>query len=275
MKQPMPRGTAINNRRMASWVSAFLGYRHAISEARIDRWLDQFSRRDCDIAARTLDCVEFITHEQMTSAFRSILNRLDGWNIDESLRHGRWRFVAFSGSSGESGDSMLRVFRLANGLSSRRYNNLFIYRSELAKENLGPEDTVVFVDDFAGTGNQACDSWQKEFAELLSGKPVVYLVLVAASNFAIERIQNETDLTVVPHIELSPADNIFSARCSHFTRSEKDTIFRYCKRGDKRNPKGYGDCGFVIVFAHNCPNNTIPILHAYNQRWEGLFRRHD
>ncbi len=36
-----------------------------------------------------------------------------------------------------------------------------------------------------------------------------------------------------------------------------------------------GDCGFVIVLAHKCPNNTIPILHARRAGWEGLFRRHE
>lgn len=34
-------------------------------------------------------------------------------------------------------------------------------------------------------------------------------------------------------------------------------------------------CGFVIVFAHTCPNNSIPILHVSHTKWQGLFRRYD
>jgi hypothetical protein len=275
MKQPMPRGSSIGMKRMRGWVSVFSEYRHAVTEPRIDRWLDQFSQNDRDLAARILDCVEFITKEQMTSAFRSVLGRLGGWSKNEKSRRGKWRFVPFSGSSGESGDSMLYTFRLANGLNSRAFNSLFIYRSQLASENLGPDDTVVFVDDFAGTGRQACKAWRQDFEELLPGKPNTYLILAAASVAAREKIENETDLTVIPHIELFEEDRIFSYKCRHFTPTEKDSLLRYCRKGDKRNPKGYGECGYVIVFAHNCPNNTIPALHAHNQKWEGLFRRHD
>lgn len=275
MKHPMHRGSAINMQRMTGWVSVFSEYRHAVTEARIDRWLNQFNQHDRDLAARVLDCVEFITNEQMSAAFRSILNRLEGWDKDEKRRRGRWRFVPFSGSAGESGDSMLHKFRLANGLNGRMYNKLFIYRSELLGEKMGPGDTVVFVDDFSGTGNQACTAWRREFEELLPDKPTVYLILIAASNAARERIEDETDLTVISHIQLTEADDIFSSRCRHFTQDERDKLLQYCRRGDKHNPRGFGDCGFVVVFTHNCPNNSIPILHVYNQRWEGLFRRYD
>lgn len=274
MKEPMMRGTPIDMKRMASWVSVFSGYRHSITEERIDRWLLQFDRGHRDLAARVLDCVDFVNHEHIAIAFRSILNSLDGWDIDESNRRGRWRFVAYSGSAGESGDSMLHRFRLATGLHNKKYNDLFIHRSELLRDNLGPSDNVVFIDDFAGTGKQVCDSWGA-LQELLPGNPIVYLVLIAASTPARKKIANETELAVVSDIELTDHDNIFSSTCSHFTASEKELLLRYCRKGDTRNPRGFGNCGFVIVFAHNCPNNSVPILHAYHPRWEGLFRRYD
>ena len=274
MKRPMGRGLAIDMHRMTSWVNTFAGYRHPVTEGRIDRWLNQFDQKDRDIAARTLDCVDFITHEHMTIAFRSILRGLDGWNRDESRRRGKWRFVAFSASSGQSGDSMLHKFRLANNLNGKKYDSLFIYKSELLGNSLGLGDNVVFVDDFAGTGRQACEAWA-EIEELLPGNPTVYLILVAASVSARTKITNETHLTVIPHIELTNCDNIFSSECGHFTTREKDALLRYCQKGDKHNPRGYGNCGLVIVFAHNCPNNSIPILHAHHHKWEGLFRRYD
>ncbi len=274
MRAPLPPGMPIDNHRMAGWVGLFSGYRHAVTEQRVDRWLNQFRTNDRDLAARALDCVDFITHEQMAAAFRSILNSLNGWSRDANFRQGRWRFVAFSTSAGQSGDSMLHRFRLANGLSGRQYNELFIYKSQLLSENLGPEDTVVFVDDFSATGTQACDGWG-DIEELLPGDPTVFLVLVAASSAARERIGNETGLTVVPHIELTEQDNIYLPACGYFTQHEKDTLLRYCRVADNRYPRGFGNCGFVIVFAHNCPNNSIPILHGYHPRWEGLFRKHD
>lgn len=146
--------------------------------------------------------------------------------------------------------------------------------SELIREGLGVGDTVIFVDDFAGTGTQACDAWPM-IEELLPEGPNIYLVLVVASSTARERIGNETGLSVIPCQELAEQDNIFSPECAHFTEQEKERILEYCALADSKQPRGFGDCGYVIVFAHRCPNNTIPILHTRHNKWEGLFRRED
>jgi len=275
MKHPLRRKTPVDMHRMSSWVTTFSGYRHPITEQRIERWFTQFSSEDRDLAARILDCVEFVTHVQISTAFKSILSSLDGWHIDEARRRGIWRFVPFSTSAGESGDTMLHKFRWANNLNHRKYDELFIYKSELLQAPLNPQDSVVFVDNFAGTGQQACKAWDETIQELLPGNPNAYLILVMASNCARERIERETELMVNPYSLLSEDDNIFSPRCSHFTPKEKKTILKYCRKASNQHPRGHGDCGFVVVFAHNCPNDSIPILHVFRKGWEGLFRRYD
>jgi hypothetical protein len=256
MKHPKPRGSAINAKRVRSWRETFQSYRHTINDNTIDRWLDQFKTADKDLAARILDSVEFISSEQISSAFRAILSDLLGWNLDENLRTGKWRFIPFSGSAGESGDSMTHKFRHANGLSSKKYNDLFIYRSDLLREEINAEDNVVFIDDFSGTGRQVTENWSL-LQELLPEQPNTYLILVAANNSARQRIMNETYLQVVSHYDFSESDNIFSPQCNHFSDEEKNNLLKYCKWADKRLPKGSGNCGMVLVFAHNSPNNSF------------------
>src|SRR5207253_1370137 len=112
-------------------------------------------------------------------------------------------------------------------------------------------------------------------SELFANQPRAFLALVAAGHKAVDRIRNETDFVPASHIVLGESDSIFSDRCTHFTPAEKETLLRYSLMANRQEPKGYGDCGFVTVFAHRCPNNTIPILHSHHQKWEGLFRRHD
>jgi hypothetical protein len=275
MKRPKRRNTPLDLKRIRDWVNDFAGYRHSVSEERIRGWLQQFGEPDQDLAARVLDCVDFFTHDQIVGAFRAVLNGLDGWNRSESQRHGRWRFVAYSASAGESGDTMLQKFRHANNLAGAQYNELFIYKSEVMSEGLGREDTVVLIDDFVGSGDQACDSWSRGFGEILAEVGRVYLVVVAACERAVSRVATETGLEIVPHVQLRDRDNVFSTRCREFNQSEKDVLLGYCKRADWRNPRGKGDCGLLVVFAHSCPNNTIPVLHASNRRWEGLFRRYN
>ena len=275
MKQPKDRNLPIDVVRMGEWLNDFSGYRININEGRIDRWLQQFDGNDHDLAARILDAVDFITEQQMTHAFRNILNGLDGWNSNSDRRAGKWRFVAFSQSAGESGDTMLYKFRHANNLAGNQYNKLFIHISDLLREGLGPNDTIVFIDDFSATGTQVCKAWKEQIQELLPDDPRIYLVLIITSVYARERILDETDMIAISHFELRESDNIFSNECTYFDDNEKSTLLSYCTKADKSNPKGYGDCGFIIVFAHTCPNNSIPILHVRNRQWEGLFRRYD
>jgi len=276
MKRPLPRGSAIDEDRLAEWVALFAQYNHSVTIGGIERWLQLFRADDRDIAARILDCVHFITNEQIVAAFRSILSNLPGWDKDETRRSGKWRFVPFTASSGESGDTMTHKFRRANNLNFKKYNHLFVYKRDLLLEELTTEDSVVFIDDFSGTGEQVGKTWGETLqTELLPGKPNVFLVLVATSTAARTRIEEDTDLRVNSHIELTEEDNCFSPRCRHFSSHEKGIIENYCRRANNREPRGRGNCGFVVVFAHGCPNNSIPILHSYHPRWRGLFRRDD
>ena len=275
MKIPLPAGRAIDGPRMASWLTAFGGYREALSQGSIDRWIEQFDGKDRDVAARLLDSVDFINNLQIRTAFRTLLNSLEGWNISENLRRGKWRFVPFSGTSGRSADSMIHIFRQANNLSGKKFNSLFIYKSDLLTETYTQDDSILFIDDFSATGDQACESWKDFFSEIVPPEPRKILILVASSDIAIARIRSETDLEVHNEITLTDSDNIFHDRCLHFSVTDKNIIMKYCRKADRRQPRGYGEAGYIVVFSHRCPNNTIPVLHVISKQWIGLFPRYD
>lgn len=278
MNKPSPKNTAINTKRYNKWTRLFGSYRTTINRTVIEEWLNQFKKEHKDLAARLLDSVMFFELNSITSNFKAVLKSLNGWHQDEKYRSGRWFFVAMSGSAGESGDIMLREFRRANGLSHKMYNEHFITRSELVRKGLTHEDKVVLVDDFTATGDQVCEVWndpEVAFSELTSGAGSVYLVVLAATDIAIDKIQTETQLEVVPAHSLNEKDNLFSPHCKHFTKDEKVIVLEYCTKANAKKPKGFGECGLVVVFNHGCPNNSIPILHSNSKKWNALFPRHD
>lgn len=276
MREPADPGDPIDADRMREWLAEFGSYRINVTEERIDRWLAQFDEPDRDIAARVLDAVQFIPLSQASSAYRDLLAALPGWSQDPNERDGRWFFVPFSPSPGKSGDHMVTVFRHANNMSGRAYDDLFVHSSDLVSLTPSPEDTVVFIDDFSGTGNQAVGWWDHPFRELLPLHPRIYLLLVAATDQALLKISNETRMTPMASIGLDSSDNLFSSSCKAFSDSDKSKILDICSWIDPRNPKGVGDCGLLVVFGHTCPNNSIPLLHArVKRRWDGLFRRYD
>ena len=289
MKRPSAPGTAIDAKRYKRWIDRFGSYREGIINVTIESWLKQFSSRDQDVAARVLDSVDFYGQCQILKAYHESLESLalHGWHKDSTIRKGKWRFAAMSSSAGESGDAMLYQFRVANGLDKKKFSELFVSRSDLFRlpmlpENdprrLGEDDVVVLLDDFSGTGKQVCDAWNDpvtSFGPLLAGVGKVYLILVAASRTARQRIANETPISLMPAHELHESDNVFSDKCKHFTDIDKNRLLHYGKIASGPNPKGFGDCGFVVVFHHRPPNNSIPILWANHSKWAGLFPRHD
>lgn len=275
MKNPRATGTPVDAKRIRKWTEEFAGYRHPVSKTGIESWLTQFGSDDQDLAARVLDAVDFYGPQQIAAGFRASLQGLEGWSSNPATRKGRWRFVAYSGSAGESGDTMLHQFRLANNLNGKVHKEMFIYRSELTQQKLGPDDSVVLLDDLTATGDQVCDVWNEHFAELVAGVGRIYLMVVVAGKGAQKRIRDETELELVPMREMKSKDSFFSTECKCFSATEKNRLLGYAVKANNGTPKGYGDCGYLLVFQHRCPNNSIPILHESHSKWEGLFPRND
>ncbi|MGA2205172.1 MAG: hypothetical protein ABSG10_00425 [Terracidiphilus sp.] len=289
MRRPSPPGTAIDARRYRRWIERFGSYREGIINVTIESWLDQFAKRDRDLAARVLDSVDFYGQSQIHAAYRQTLAALvpHGWHNNPAKRRGKWIFAAMSRSAGESGDAMLYQFRLANRLDGRNFNELFVSLSDLFRlpmlpegdpGRLGADDVVVLLDDFSGTGKQVCDAWNDpvtSFGPLLAGVGKVYLILVAASSAARRKIAADTSISTMPAHELRDSDNVFSDQCRHFTIADKARLLHYGRIANASKPRGFGDCGFVVVFQHRPPNNSLPILWASHERWAGIFPRHE
>lgn len=275
MRKPLDRNSPIDNKRYKKWIDRFGTYRSGVTRTTIESWLAQFKKKDKDLAARILDSVLFFGQDQIVNNFRSSLASFDGWHIHKTKREGRWFFVPMSCSAGKSGDSMLYLFRAANNLDHSSHDEMFIYPSDLVRQKLGPKDNVVLLDDFSGTGEQVCSAWADAFSELVAGAGKVYLIVVVATDAARKRIKDETNILVRPAHTLGEKDNLFSDKCSYFSKEEKDTVLEYTTKADKISPRGYGNCGLLVTFHHKCPNNSLPILYQDNTKWTGVFPRHD
>jgi len=274
MRPPRPAGTTVNTARKKAWHGRFLHYRYPPTIDEISEFLNQFGSTHEDVAARVRDAVEVVTRSQIELAFRTLMENLPGWHRAKTKRRGNWRFVPYSFSSGESGDQMIAAFRQAMRMKQGQYDELFIHPRNLVDQKLLGEDTVVLVDDFSGSGDQACTSWNKLFRELVGGAGTVYLMVVAATTEAQQKIKNNTDLQALSHYNLNASDNFFSKDCPHFTEGDKEAILSHCTKHFPDEPRGYGECGLLFVLQHDCPNNSIPLLHKHKtNKWVPLFPR--
>ena len=272
MRTPKRRGTSISNGRIADWVSYFSCYRKSPTGADFEAWIDRFSSTHRDIAARILDCAEILSETDILRGYKDILESLPGWARARRNRHGEWYFVGF-GRAGESGAEMLRKFREANGLSSGQYNCLFKGSADLPSLALTARDTVVFIDDFSGSGKQVTTHWPT-VKELVASHAKTYLILTACTETARKKIEDETDTELKVSRLLREEDNVFSQSCRHFNSEEEKAIVKYGKKAKSGDPKGFGKCGLLFVLSHKTPNNSLPILHANKEHWVGPFPRY-
>lgn len=260
--------------RIEGWYDRFRYYRRPPTREEITGWLARFSadNGDRDLAAKLLDEVRIVSEEEIQIGYREALEAIPGWSPRKDNRTGNW-VICGLGHAGESGAEMLRKFREANRLGAARFDYLFDSVTNLAGRKLTEQDTVVLVDDFAGTGDQVCSYWPTH-AELIGGAKA-YLVLTASTRVAIDRFVGLISLEeiLVDHV-LEAQHDIFSNLNTTFSQPEKARLLEYCTKADRKNPKGFGDCGLSFVLSHKTPNNTVPILHANKSSWVGLFPRY-
>jgi hypothetical protein len=273
MRAAAHRGAGIDAARKAQWLKRFRFYREPPDEEAIASWLARFTTSSRDIAARILDCVEVISESQIQKGYKNSLEKLPGWARTKKERDGNWYFVGF-GHAGESGQAMVRTFREATKLNDARHDDLFCTVADIPSKKLTAADTVVFIDDFSGSGKQVCDKWNRNGIGILAADAQCHLILTAAADEAIVKIEAETTLTVHVHHHIHANDNFFSDRCERFVQAEKNAILHYCKIADAQHPRGFNDAGLLYVLQHKTPNNSLPILHTNHSGWKGLFPRY-
>ena len=258
-------------KQIRDWVQRFTPYRLPPTPDSVVAWLSRFAPEHQSIARRILDRVDVIPELEIQKGYKRALAGLSGWSRTPSRRRGRWYFAGVGGP-GESGQAMLRLFREANHMTRASWNSLFVSLTELPDLGLSAYDSVVFVDDCAGTGNQVVRSWPV-IAELVASEAKCYLLLTVATTKAKERIGEETELIVRANTTLGPDADVYSAECGAFNQSEKSILDKYGKIAWRDHPRGFGACGLCIVLSHKTPNNSLPILHANHDAWRGLFPR--
>ncbi|MRL69800.1 hypothetical protein [Brevundimonas sp. SPF441] len=256
---------------LSAWEARFRPYRRHPTRECLIAWLRQFEEEHQSIAHRVLDNVILLSEDDILQGYKGTLESLPGWSKQPNARIGRWFFVGM-GDAGESGQAMLRLFREANGLSADRWQSLCVMPRELPGLALKAVDSVVFVDDFAGSGQQMVDYWPY-IEELVASEAKCYLALSATTTRAQTQIQTNTELEVRAPVVLQEKDNLFSDACEVFSADEKVVLERYGKKASKSQPRGFKDCGLAIVLSHKTPNNSVPILHANHANWISPFPR--
>jgi hypothetical protein len=186
---------------------------------------------------------------------------------------------------GKSGARFAKLYIDENDI----YHESLVERGQLKATLSKREDVqaIVFVDDFVGSGHSASDYLQtflNECQDVVKAKSI-RIFLLSVCGFETGRRYVEEHLSSdVPEIHIHFCDSFdqssvcFGDQSRVFTDQNERARARDIaeKKGVllcKPAPLGYSDSQSLVVFSHNCPNNTLPILWEKNREWIPLFRR--
>ncbi|HCG8215683.1 TPA: hypothetical protein NJ504_002586 [Vibrio parahaemolyticus] len=206
------------------------------------------------------------------------------------------RFLGI-GNPSESGTYLLYFFRQENGLGKEN----FIHSHEILSFDRSDENNLkikmknptikryVFLDDVCGSGTQAIGYSRdlvSEMKKVDSSIEVYYFTLFST----VEGMKNIRENSMFDQVdcifELDESFKCFSNEARQFRNGHelpvsqefaKDFSKQYGTKllgGNTRDSLGYKDSQLLLGFAHNTPDNTLPIIWAESGDWEPLFKRY-
>lgn len=138
---------------------------------------------------------------------------------------------------------------------------------------------IVLLEDFVGSGDQMSSSviWARR---TLPDMPILLAPLICcpAGMERGRRLATTRNITFAPTLELpeelfllpdqtSDEPPVF-AEVRALTRRVADRLGEW-----ETEPFGHSSTGAIIATFANCPDNTLPIIHEQNPKWNALFPR--
>lgn len=266
----------------------------------INRWLGHFSGECCPEDIEKAHALYLFTQftyfgsGEIRELLRSVYRDLVLYPMIETIRVGmsdsqdvsvvtgkvqenlkKTRFVALGGPS-SSGAHLLYLFRQVNKLDS----DLFLSVGDLPDgpvsalikpSKLDNVDRLVFLDDICGTGHTVEDLWNERLETFSNSNPSIRLTYLALLGLTkgLEHVRQATGFSS-DSAALYELDDSYSAQgtSSRYvdklpTGIDKGTLGavldHYSKKISSR-PYGYEDCGLLMGFHHNTPDNTLPLF---------------
>lgn len=250
-------------------------YKFGKTQKEIEKWVSQFrTDKERIYALKLLNNMRYYDDEGIiefhTLAHKNLLREFDN---NPNINH--FLFVPAGGPASSAG-RCTPDYRMYNDLKESQ----IISSTDLNNIEDRKYKYIVFIDDFVGTGNQACDFFSGiDFANLKSKKIerfffVVWMAFEDGINF-INKAHEDIELIFAEL--LTEKDKAFSEESKVFSEEEKEeakAIFeKYGKSLYKDNPLGYADFSALISFKTKSPNHTLPVIWSDARGWFPIFRR--
>jgi len=229
-----------------------------VNFATVNAWLDQFSEADQKYLFTLLRHVTYISHKQTLRAVCDLNRELVKKLAADGIPHGNVIYVQVD-DAGSSSHWMLALLKHAERLEnlgctfldSKNVRGLNEATTQLES------GAIVYVDDFAGTGDQFCRS--RDFvADHVVGNFSEFLLLPCICEEAVQQLNERGVEAKALHVHekksrlLHPDANLCSA-------GVKARLLELSAEVNSRHALGYRALASMVVFSRNCPT-SVPYL---------------
>ena len=237
------------------------------------RWLWQFDEKDRPAVLLLLDQVIYLsekeTEKQLVEHNKKLLARLSSSSIPPK----KIIYMQIH-DPGSSSPVMLNMLRDRARLEQKGFH--FVDSKDVRQlhdlTNKLEEGAIIYVDDFAGTGNQFGEV-RNHFAEYIVGNFSEFFLLPSICEEALHALE-ERGVEAVPGLVHSKADRPLHPHSTILDQATKSRLVELCLHMDKKGGLGYRDLATMVVLYRNAPN-TVPVIlrGSKKQKHVGIFPR--
>jgi len=242
------------------------------------KWVLQFDRDYLGLALRLIENLDVLSQRDIRSAFDIAQAKLERAAVEKGspIKSGNTLYAGI-GQAAKSGAVMAYHYRVTAEIAESD----FFVQEEGAGLDFAKVDNIVLLDDVIGTGRAVAAevSLIAEQVHSLARSRNVFVLTVAGYENGIGNVVEKTGASVICALEYSSKDTVADLDAEFYSQlpmSERsrtlDRIKRYCRLAS-RSDLGFGGVGGLLVFDHNTPNTTLPLVWAHGNGWTPLFPR--
>lgn len=263
-------------------------------------WIQNFDSPDRSVAAFLLDKFTFynadLTSKLLIASYNSLgdgmAKAINSPSLPTLLKGLNSAILTpVKGERPNPTDSGYLICRMAR--QSLHIEDNYVLDTDKALEHAYRGETVIFVDDFVGSGDQFVTTWTcKNFkgecfadAQNKSGFIAIYITLVV-TDFGLNNIhQSAPSVSVCATHVLNEKSTIrgILAEHPHMQAPVEDLLQKYSSKLTPAEPYmttsrylmyGYKERGLLLGFEHSIPDATLPIFWSKGKNnWEPLIER--
>lgn len=236
-------------------------------------WISSLPDALRDEAWEHMNIFEYFSRQRINDSLSELYSALQEEGLID-YDYTAYSYIRRKDGTANSSFVLLEEFRRINGISKKC---LIVDESVfLNDKSFSNVKTIVFVDDFCGSGNTFIKSVFQKYDKLLSGKTIIYVVIFCMKKGKEKLLEYASNHGYELKITSLYDKDVFYEE----DEALKKDIIRKCSSDlglNKNFALGYKETQALVAFQDNTPNNTFGYIwsNSADSDYSPIFKRNN